>query len=161
MSNIFDERRLFLATVGLGVEYSTHICGIRMSRKFIRLIVTFSLILAVITQSVLCINGFSQGFAAILFPFDMILTYLSVIIVYMSLNPEKVNNLLDYLQSIIDISTSIKCFFHCKYSDFLSFIYTFSWISLFFIRFQKDLSCLVSQELFIKPRSKISKISLK
>lgn len=120
--NIFDGRRSFLAAVGLGVDQSTHIFGIKMSRKFIQFSVTSALILAVIIQSALCIIGYSQGFAAILLPFDMILTYLSAIVVYMSLNPENINKLLDCLQNVIDISAN---FFHYEYSLSSSIIYKF------------------------------------
>lgn len=113
---ILPESRSYFANIGLGIDRTVQINGRSIPRMLIRVVIASALILTIILSAILCANSFERGFAAILFPFYVILTYLSAIIVYTSLDGGKINQLLNYLQHVVETSTC------AYYSSFVRYI---------------------------------------
>lgn len=113
---ILPESRSYFANIGLGINRTVQINGRSIPRMLIRVVIASALILTIILSAILCANSFERGFAAILFPFYVILTYLSAIIVYTSLDGGKINQLLNYLQHVVETSTC------AYYSSFVRYI---------------------------------------
>lgn len=113
---ILPESRSYFANIGLGIDRTVQINGRSIPRMLIRVVIVSALTLTIILSAILCANSFERGFAAILFPFYVILTYLSAIIVYTSLDGGKIYQLLNYLQHVVETSTC------AYYSSFVRYI---------------------------------------
>lgn len=129
---ILPESRSYFANIGLGIDRAVQINGRSIPRILLRFVIVSALALTIILSAILCANGFDRGFAAILFPFYVILTYLSAIIVYTSLDEKKIDQLLNYLQHVVETSTC--AYFFYRFSKWLRIYAPLIWFSMLNLR---------------------------
>lgn len=112
---IFKDTKTILINCGLGTDQLVQVAGKRIPRSLIRLSVfSFPLIVCVI-EIILCINGYADGFAQMLYSFSILLTYSSGVLIYATLTAKsnKIIELFNYLADVVQKSdpTIFKFFF--------------------------------------------------
>lgn len=106
--SIFKETKKIFAYSGLGTDQFIQIVGTNIPRVFIRLCVVLLPMLCCVVDGVVCIKLISYRLVDGLKPFGVMVSFLPVTPIYFSLmmKTNEINDLLDYLQKVINTSNS-------------------------------------------------------
>lgn len=113
--SFFNEIKETFTYSGLGTHELVRMAGKDIPRSLIQLYLILFLTLVCILEGFLFIKFLSSSLMYSLLSFGILLTYLSAIVIYISLilKSKKIIRLLDYLESVLNTS-NVKLFKHCK-----------------------------------------------
>lgn len=118
-----------LAESGLGTDQYVSIAGRKIPRSLIRFCIFTFLFVGTILEVVICVHRSADGYATILYPVSVVLTFLSGALIYASLllKPTQIVELFNYLENAVNSSNShlqLKWVVECDVSwNVLRFIY--------------------------------------
>lgn len=120
--SILKKTKMILARCGLGSEQFVQTAGKSIPRYVVRLSIILLMTGIIITEGILCIIDYANGFAAILYSFSILLTYLSATLIYGSLivKSNKIIDLFNYLEKVTNSSNVQFSSNFPEYSKFLT-----------------------------------------
>lgn len=103
---ILQESRRIISYAGLGNAKLVQIGGWYIPRSIIRIIISMALIACIILECFICIHMCEHGIAMILLPFGVLVTQLSLTLIYSTFvwKTNEIDSLMDYLEFLINKS---------------------------------------------------------
>lgn len=104
--SILKKTMIILASCGLGCDQFVQTAGKKIPRYVVRLNIILFVAGIIITEGILCINDYDNGFAAVLYSCSVLLTFLSAALIYCSLvvKSHKIIDLFNYLENVVNSS---------------------------------------------------------
>lgn len=107
---ILSENRRIVSYVGLGADNRVRIFGNSISRHIVGILFGCALLLGILLSGLLILRKYSDGPTAVLYPFCLLLSFVSSTLVYTSLMQKRAQivELFDYLQVVVDQSNAFR-----------------------------------------------------
>lgn len=113
---LLKKGRTILALAGLGTGPVVQIGRFAIPRAIIRINIIAMLILCVVLQYFFCVRNLTEGLHAIVGAVGIALTFISILLVYVSLmaKSREISDLFGLMENVIDSSKFFVAEFHCK-----------------------------------------------